>query len=124
MSKLEDAFLSVLEQEAIRQGVPIDPPRREYRFHPTRRWRFDFAWPRFRVAVEVDGGAFVRGRHVQGAGSHGDRNKLNAATLLGWRVLQYDVRHLRDDPATVFVQVLEALGAFDPCPPTRGGRGV
>lgn len=29
---------------------------REHRFHPTRRWRFDFAWPDEKVALEVEGG--------------------------------------------------------------------
>src|SRR5687768_16750315 len=31
---------------------------------PARRWRFDFAWPELKVAVECDGGTFTGGRHV------------------------------------------------------------
>lgn len=34
----------------------------EYRFHPAREWRFDFAIPDCRVAIEVEGGAFIGGR--------------------------------------------------------------
>lgn len=30
----------------------------EYRFHPSRDWRFDFAIPSRRVAIEVESGAF------------------------------------------------------------------
>ena len=37
----------------------------EYRFHSGRDWRFDFAIPSRRVAVEVEGGAFNGGRHIR-----------------------------------------------------------
>ena len=37
----------------------IAEPVYEYKFHPTRRWRFDLAWPDKKVAVEVQGGIFV-----------------------------------------------------------------
>ncbi|MEQ3161647.1 hypothetical protein AAA214_00660 [Parabacteroides goldsteinii] len=40
----------------------------EYRFHPGRDWRFDFAIPSHRVAVEVEGGAFNGGRHIRPEG--------------------------------------------------------
>ena len=40
----------------------------EYRFHPSRDWRFDFAIPSRRVAVEVEGGAFNGGRHIRPEG--------------------------------------------------------
>lgn len=33
---------------------------REFRFHPTRRWRFDFAWQPEKLAVEVEGGIMDR----------------------------------------------------------------
>lgn len=58
---------------------------REFRFHPTRRWRFDFAFPSQRLAVEIDG----RGRHQTVAGTRADCEKLNEATRLGWRVLRF-----------------------------------
>lgn len=60
-------------------------PVREYRFHETRRWRFDFAWPSHMVAVEIDG----RGRHQTVDGVRKDCEKHNTATLRGWRVLRY-----------------------------------
>lgn len=65
----------------------------EHRFHPTRRWRFDYAWPEYMIALEVEGGAFVRGRHTRGAGFRNDIEKYNEATLAGWHVL----RIIRDD---------------------------
>lgn len=61
----------------------------EYKFHPSRRWRFDFASPELRIAVEVDGGGWVNGRHHRMSGWLKDQEKLNSAAMLGWRVLHY-----------------------------------
>jgi very-short-patch-repair endonuclease len=59
--------------------------RREYAFHPTRRWRFDFASPLLKVAVEIEG----RGRHQTVAGVRADCEKYNSAAALGWRVFRF-----------------------------------
>ncbi len=53
-SSLEIVFLRVWTQ-VTQDRWPA--PKREFRFHPTRQWRFDFAWERERVAVELEGGA-------------------------------------------------------------------
>ena len=66
----------------------------EYRFHPTRRWRFDAAFPERKIAVEIDGGIFVEGRHTRGAGFMKDCEKMNNAALLGWRVFRFVPRQL------------------------------
>lgn len=110
-SDLEESFLAILDMESQAIGLQMHPPEREFRFCE-RRWRFDFAWPSHWVAVEIDGGIFVGGRHVDPLGGHGDRDKLNRATILGWKVLRFDAKHLRDDPSSVFHQVMDALGAF------------
>ena len=34
---------------------------REYKFHKTRKWRFDFAYPDIQLAVEIDGGQWRAG---------------------------------------------------------------
>jgi very-short-patch-repair endonuclease len=61
---------------------------REVRFHPTRRWRFDYANIVQKIAVEIEGGVFTRGRHTRGKGYIEDCVKYNAAAALGWRVLR------------------------------------
>lgn len=59
----------------------------EFPFCEGRRWRFDFAWPLFSVAVEIQGGEWSRGAHARGAGMADDAMKLDMAVLLGWRVI-------------------------------------
>lgn len=77
---------------------------REFKFCDSRRWRFDYAIPEAKIAVEVEGGVFkertyvdkttgfikttVGGRHTSGVGFLKDMEKYNEATALGWRVLR------------------------------------
>ena len=70
-------------------------PTKEHRFHPERKWRFDFAWPELKLAIEVNGGG-GRGRHNSVTGATADAEKMNAAQLLGWRVLIYTCKSVLD----------------------------
>lgn len=79
--------------------VGVSPPVGEHRFHPTRRWRFDWAWPAQRVALEVEGGVFIRGRHSRGAGMVKDMEKYNAASLLGWRIMRVTPKQVANGEA-------------------------
>jgi very-short-patch-repair endonuclease len=85
-------------------GLPS--PAREFRFHPSRRWRFDFAWPHLKVAVEVDGGIYCCGRHVHGSGFERDAEKGNAAVLAGWRILHFTPRQVRSGIAVKKIEEL------------------
>ena len=84
-------------QQVRDAGLP--EPVREMRFHDTRRWRFDFAWPAQMVAVEIEGGVWKRGRHTRGKGFIDDCEKLNQAVLLGWRVFRFPPDALDDNSA-------------------------
>ena len=64
-------------------------PEREFRFHPTRRWRFDMAYPDHLLAVEIHGGVWSQGRHTRGGGFTKDCEKYTAAAILGWRILHF-----------------------------------
>lgn len=82
---------------------------REYRFAAPRRWRFDFAIPSHRVAVECEGATYAGGRHVRGAGYAKDCEKYNAAACLGWTVLRYTSDMLRNNPGRVLDDVMEII---------------
>lgn len=100
---------SMLNWQMRVDGLPA--PEQEYRFDDARRWRFDFAWPGCRLAVEVNGGEWSDGRHSRGAGMAADYEKLNAATIAGWRVLQFTGSQVRD--GTAINTIRQALGEFD-----------
>lgn len=58
----------------------------EWPFHTERKWRFDYARPDLKIAIEVDGGVFTGGRHSGGVGQVKDFEKMNNACALGWLV--------------------------------------
>jgi len=60
----------------------------EFRFHLTRKWRFDYAHPVLKIALEVEGGVWSGGRHTRGKGFLGDVEKYNAAAAAGWAVFR------------------------------------
>lgn len=66
----------------------------EYKFHPTRRWRFDFALVGDKIAIEAEGGIWIGGRHNRGSGFVKDVEKYNAAVRLGWKVLRYTTENI------------------------------
>ena len=59
----------------------------EFQFHPKRKWRFDFAFPMHELAIEVQGGLFMQGRHNRGAALLLEHEKLNEAAAHGWRLV-------------------------------------
>ena len=67
---------------------------REYKFHPKRKWRFDFAIMDPKIAIEFEGGIYRRSRHTSPVGYTKDCEKYNAATLLGWKILRYTTKDL------------------------------
>lgn len=82
-SKAPDLFLKLLQTKF--KGIQME---KEYKFHPTRKWRFDYAFPFLMIAVEVDGGVWTGGRHTNPAGYINDMEKLNTAASMGWLVLR------------------------------------
>lgn len=92
------------------QAAGLPDPHLELRFHDSRRWRFDFAWPEAMVAVEIDGGTWSGGRHTRGKGFEGDCEKLNTAAVEGWCVLRFTGGMVRDGRALKAISA--ALSAF------------
>ena len=94
----------------------------EHRFHPLRRWRFDYAVPAIKLAVEYHGHAGFQGRIASGhstiKGLTNDCERINQAIAHGWRVLAFTALHFRQDGRlkhnlrTVHQSVMDALGAM------------
>lgn len=77
-----DVFTALCLQELKVEVV------KEYRFHPIRMWRFDYAIPSHHIALEVEGGVWTGGRHTRSQGFLGDMEKYNTAAIFGWKVLR------------------------------------
>lgn len=76
----------------------------EYKFHPKRRWRFDWCIESLKVAFEYEGIFSEKSRHTNRQGYSKDTEKYNAAASLGWRVFRYtamNYKNLVDDLKTI-----------------------
>lgn len=130
MTRTDPRSISDLVESVVMQcrWLSIPVPEREVTFHPTRKWRFDLAWPAFKVACEVQGGTFIKaadgaaGRHSRGGAQTGDMEKLNEAQLLGWLVIVVDTKMVnhRDGRAVKFIE--RALRARKPAPSALGSE--
>lgn len=77
------------------RAMKMDGWEREYKFHHKRKWRFDFALPEKMLAVEIEGGAWINGRHNRASGYIADLEKYNQAAILGWCVLKYTTEQIK-----------------------------
>ena len=84
-SHVTDLSESELEAKFYNLTIHLKPAQQHY-FHPERRWRFDFAWPEHKLAVEIQG--FGSG-HNSYTGMSSDYEKHNEALRLGWRILYF-----------------------------------
>lgn len=72
----------------------IERPYSEYKFHPDRKWRFDYCFPNQKLAIEIEGGVWIKGRHTRGSGFVKDMEKYNNAAVLGYRLLRFQPNDL------------------------------
>lgn len=99
-------FLALCKQS----GLPA--PELEYRFHPTRKWRFDVAFVDYKVALEIEGAVWTGGRHTRGSGFVKDMEKYSNAAILGWRLLRCTPTKLC---TTETIEMVKAALAYRPC---------
>ena len=109
---MKESCASILLWDQLTKPVlPTNPwVRKEWRFDEKRKWRFDFAvWSeKSSFAVEIEGGAWIQGRHNRGKGFIADLEKYNHAALLGWRVLRFTPQQVLKGEAIAFIRrVLE-----------------
>jgi hypothetical protein len=86
------------------KGIPRPVPEFAFALARGRKWRLDWAWPDRRVAIEIDGGGYVQGRHHRAAGFSEDCVKLNTAAIEGWIVLRATPQQVADGSAFEFVR--------------------
>jgi len=106
--KTKKLGLSVLEESIWVQfkASKIDLPVREHTFAYPRRFRFDFAWPERKLAVECQGGIWRPGggAHSRPANIVRDNEKSNLAAALGWKVYKFDMNDIKSGRA---LQIIE-----------------
>lgn len=80
---------------------------REFKFCKSRKFRFDFAYTDKKVAVECDGGQWLPngGRHNRDS----DREKLNIAASLGWKVFRFSSQQVKNEPQQCCDLIYETL---------------
>lgn len=69
-------------------------PETEYRFHPVRKFKFDYAFINDKLAVECEGGIYTKQAHGSITGILRDMEKYNLAASMGWRVLRFTPKQL------------------------------
>lgn len=85
-------------------------PVAQHKFHDVRGWRFDWAWPSIKVAVELHGGEFMKkSGHTTGTGLAKDCEKSRRAQINGWIVLPFTGRELKSNPVGCIDEVMEAI---------------
>jgi very-short-patch-repair endonuclease len=79
---------------------------REHRFHPVRKWRFDFAHLDRKIAVEIEGFApgGMAGRHQRIGGFSADAEKYAEAAILGWRLIRCTTQQVRKGEAIEWIR--------------------
>lgn len=111
-SKLEEKVWSDLVAMGLHEGC-----QRQYKFHPDRQWKADFAWckseygPTY-IMLEVNGGTYIqgsnRGAHSRGPRQREDYEKWSEASLLGWTLILVDSVDVRK--GVHIDRVLRAMG--------------
>jgi very-short-patch-repair endonuclease len=107
---VQSANLNMIEATLKAMGLRYE---KEFKFDETRKFRFDFALPDFKIAIEYEGGVFLSGRHQRMSGFARDCDKYNLATSLGWRVLRFTAINFRDKKVNLPMLIIDTMRVFD-----------
>lgn len=111
-SQKRESEASLLMWDHLKElGAGEGSIRREFAFCRGRKWRFDFAviTAYHAIGIEIEGGAFIQGRHTRGVGFINDMDKYNHAALYDWAVLRFTPSQVLDGTAIAFIKrVLES----------------
>jgi len=96
---------------AIAAGGPGKGLRERLIAFGLRDWRFDFAIPAYKLAVEVEGGGWTGGRHTRGTGFAEDMKKYDAAMRLGWTIYRCDPAMVKSGRAIETIKLIIEMRA-------------
>ena len=68
--------------------------QKEYKFHTQRRWRIDYCFVEQKLAIEIEGGIWIKGRHTRASGFMKDIEKYNEIILAGYDLLRFATEKL------------------------------
>jgi very-short-patch-repair endonuclease len=106
-----------LDRQCELAGLPIPTPEYQFAKHLTtvqlasirqvkpRKWALDWAFLDCKIALEVEGGYAIGGRHTSAKGFLGDQEKYNALTCLGWRLLRVTPRDVASGAALSWIDL-------------------
>jgi very-short-patch-repair endonuclease len=107
-TSLEIAFRRIWQMVNKTEHQPI------YQFRPClpRQFRVDAAFPHVRLAIELEGGIWLRDRNK----GHASPKELLASMLKnnwmvvhGWRILRYEAGDLEKRPVQVVEEILDVI---------------
>lgn len=61
----------------------------EYKFDSLRKFKFDYANLRLKIAIEIEGGVYTGTGHAKTGRYLKDMEKYNMASIKGWIILRY-----------------------------------
>ena len=76
----------------------------QYTYAPPRKFRADFSFPYARLLAEVQGGVYSRKAHGSITGVLADIERLNVATLAGWRLLRFTPQAVKSGEALQLIE--------------------
>ena len=95
---------NLMAQQICDAGLP--KPEREFVAIKGRRYRWDFAWIKHNLLLEIQGGVFIKGAHSTGLGIERDCEKMCLAAINGWQTMSFTTRQVKSGWA------IEMLKAF------------
>ena len=96
----------LIESEVKDEGFDIPYP--EYKFNTFRKFRFDFAWPNYKFALEIEGGTKSKtGGHRAFNRYHSDLEKYNLAAEEGWIIYRVLTEEINKGNIRNLVKALE-----------------
>lgn len=86
-------------------------PERQYKaLAPAAGYVWDFAFPKVRLLIEVDGQIWHKGGHTTGIGITRDAEKQSMAAAAGWRTIRVTPQQVESGQALIWIEAAARWG--------------